>query len=58
VNSFWTWVDAIDFLLEPQSAKREAISLAPRLQPGGKAPQNKSSNRFERFLDSFKTKNR
>ena len=28
---------------------REAISLAPRLQPGGQGPQNHSLNRFNGF---------
>jgi len=30
--------------------KREAISLAPRLQPGGQVIQNGFLNRFQRFL--------
>jgi hypothetical protein len=31
-------------------AQREAISLAPRLQPGGHVSQDDSLNRFQRFL--------
>ena len=32
----------IDFLLELRVGEREAISLAPRLQPGGQVLQNDS----------------
>ena len=40
----------IDFLLELRAGEREAISLAPWLQPGRQVLQNDSLNRFQRFL--------
>ena len=49
-----SWISADPY--QSNKATREAISLAPWLQPGGQVLQNNSLNRFQRFLLILLTK--